>query len=126
MLSDGPADPRAVRTGYRRSLPAPQPDLGRKAGDHRRRRLWAGRVGALFGHRPAVSTALQADSSYGTGRRVSALPVVGPWPEDRTGDALGRGMSAPGQIRFDHPHRVARGALFVWRAGALQRSQEAF
>ena len=70
-------------------------------------------------------TALQADPSYRAGRRVAPLSAVGSRPQDRAVDAFGRRMSAPGQIRSDHPHRPAGGALSVGRRGAVPRTQEA-
>ncbi len=125
MLSDGSADPRAVRRGHRRDLPAPQPDFGRASGIGRGRRLWARRTGALFRHRPIVPAALQADPPHRAGRRIAALSVVGPEAQDRSGDALGRGLPAPSEIRSDDPHRSPRGALSVGRGGVVPRAQKA-
>ena len=106
VLSDGSADPRAVRCRHRRNLSARQPDLGRAPGAGRGRRLWARRAGALFRYRSVVPAALQADPAHRAGRRVPALSAVGSGAQGRPCDALGRRMPAPGEIRPDHPHRV--------------------
>ena len=105
------------------SITSDNPSEVRAHGGGRGRRLRPRHAGARLRHRSAVPASLQADRLGRERRRGHPLLPVGPGPEGRARDALGRRMHPPGQGGHDDPHRAARGALPARRPRAVRRAR---